>query len=227
MLHSEHKFVHTEPGRCGVAVRFQKLLQIVGVQDSGLRSIPHPIAAEHFHITERTDHHEEVPVERLYAADGLLCILEGIAAIFFHHMTVGEEGHKKIFYAHSAGTGAASSVRGGKGLVQVEVYHVEAHIARTRDPHHGVEVGAVVVVQAARLVDNAGDFQNVFVKQSQRVGICEHQSGGVGACGLAQRVEVHTAVRRGWHIDHFESRHGGGGWIGAMGRVRDEDFGAL
>ena len=49
-------------------------------------------------------------------------------------------------------------MRGGEGLVQVEVDHVEAHVAGPDDAHDCIEVGAVVVAQAARLMDDLGDL---------------------------------------------------------------------
>ena len=113
-----------------------------------------------------------------------------------------------------------------EGLVQIQVHAVKAHVAGAGMAHDGVQVGAVVVAQAAGLVDDAGNLQNVRVKQAQGVGVCQHQAGGVGAGGRPQRVQIHTAPGVGGHCHHSEPRHGGRRRVGAVGRVRHKDLGA-
>ena len=108
--------------------------------------------------------------------------------------------------------------------MQVQVHKVETHVAGTRHAHDRVQVRAVIVVHAARLAHNAGDFEDVFVKQTQRVGVCEHESGGVVAHKRAQRFHVHAAVRRGRHRHNLEAGHRGAGGIGAVRRIGHDDL---
>ena len=71
---------------------------------------------------------------------------------------------------------------------------VEAHVARPRDAHHRVEVGAVVVERRADAVDDLGDLLDVRVEQPERVGVGQHQAGDVVVGLRAQVVEVDAAA---------------------------------
>lgn len=109
--------------------------------------------------------------------------------------------------------------------MQVQVDTVKSHVPGTHLAHHRVEIGAVVVAQAAGVVDNLGNLQNVGVKKTHRIGVGEHQASGIRSHRLAQGVQIHSARLVGGNGDYLESRHGGRGGIGAMGRVRDENLG--
>ena len=63
---------------------------------------------------------------------------------------------------------------GGEGLVEVQMDHVKAHVTRTDHAHDCVEICAVIVAQAAGIMNDFGDFQNVFVKQSYRIRVRQH-----------------------------------------------------
>ena len=104
---------------------------------------------------------------------------------------------------------------------------VEAHVARPRDPHHGVEVGAVVVERRPHLVHDPGDLLDVRVEQPERVGVGEHQAGDVLVGLFAQIVEVHPAVGRRAELDHLVARHRHRGGVGAVGGVRRQHLAAL
>ncbi len=75
-----------------------------------------------------------------------------------------------------AGARTAAAVRRREGLVQVEVHDVDAEVAGAGDAEDGVEVGAVVVDQAASLVDDLHDLLDVLVPQAERVRVGDHQS---------------------------------------------------
>ena len=104
---------------------------------------------------------------------------------------------------------------------------VKAHVAGADDAHNGVEVGPVVVAQAAGLMDQPGDLQNVFVEDAHGVGVCQHQAGGIVPQGRAQAVQVHAAVGAGGDVHHLIAAHSRRGGVGAMGRVGHDDLGAL
>ena len=77
----------------------------------------------------------------------------GIAVVVPHgHERPRQEGRQLLDNADRAGTGPAAAVRRAKGLVQVEVHHVEAQLGRLRDAHDGVQVGAIAVDQSTGLV---------------------------------------------------------------------------
>src|SRR4029079_2471305 len=91
------------------------------------------------------------------------------------------------------GAGPAPAVRLGEGLVQVEVHDVEAHVAGTREAHHRVEVGAVVVQRRADAVHDPGDLLDVRIEQSERVRVGQHQAGAGGVGPSAPAGDTHTA----------------------------------
>ena len=66
----------------------------------------------------------------------------------------GQEVRQVRRHADRTGAGSAAAVRRGEGLVQVEVHHVDAQIARADDAQQGIQVGAVAVDQAAAVVDD-------------------------------------------------------------------------
>ena len=47
----------------------------------------------------------------------------------------------------------ASAMRGGESLMEIDVHHVEAHIAWATCPQHRVQVRSVVIHQATTVVD--------------------------------------------------------------------------
>ena len=68
-----------------------------------------------------------------------------------------------------------------KVLCRFRWTHVKAHVAGAHNAHNGVEVGPVVVAQAAGLVDEPGDLQNVLVENAHGVGIGQHQPRRIGS----------------------------------------------
>ncbi len=56
---------------------------------------------------------------------------------------------------------------------------VEAHVARAREPHHGVEVGAVVVERRPDPVHDPAISSMLGSNSAERVGVGEHQAGDV------------------------------------------------
>ena len=108
--------------------------------------------------------------------------------------------------------------------MQIQVDAVEAHVARTDDAHNGVQIRAVVIAQAARVVDNFRDFKDILVEDADRIGICEHQSCRLRSNGCAERCEIDAAVCAGRDIDHAEACHDGRGRIRAVGGIRDDDL---
>ena len=68
-------------------------------------------------------------------------------------------------------------MRGGEGLVQVELDHVRTHMPGFRHPHERVQIGTVHVDQSAMGVEQGSDLQDLPLKQSQGVGIGHHECG--------------------------------------------------
>lgn len=123
--------------------------------------------------------------------------------------------------------GAAAAVRRGERLVQIQMDAVKAHVAGAHDAHDGVQIRAVIVAQAARLVDKTRDLQNVFVKNADGVWVCQHQAGGVVAEHGLERLEIDAAVRRGRDVHNLIAAHGSCSRVRAMRGVRNDDLRAL
>ena len=125
------------------------------------------------------------------------------------------------------GARAAAAVRLRERLVQVEVDDVEAHVARARDAHHGVEVRAVVVERRADVVHDLRDLLDVRVEDAERVRVGEHQAGDVVVGLRAQVVEVDAAVGVGADLDDLVAGHRHRRRVRAVRGVGREDLGAL
>ena len=65
--------------------------------------------------------------------------------------------------------------------MQVDVHDVEAHVARSADTKHRVEVGSIIVHQTAAFVDQAGNFWNVVFENAKCIGVCHHHGSYVVA----------------------------------------------
>ena len=124
------------------------------------------------------------------------------------------------------GTGAAAAVRGGKGLVQVHVDDIKAHVTGAYLAENGVEVSAIVVKQATRFVDGFGDGFDLPFEYATGAGVGHHQAGGLGTAGGFQGLQVHVAILAHRHFTDLVATHDGGGRVGAVGRFRNQDFGA-
>ena len=136
-------------------------------------------------------------------------------------------GLQEVLAADRARAGAAAAVRRGERLVQIQMDAVKAHVAGAHDAHDGVQIRAVIVAQAARLVDKTRDLQNVFVKNADCVRVRQHQAGGVVAEHGLERLEIDAAVRRGRDIHDLIAAHGSCSRVRAMRGIRNDDLRAL
>ncbi len=59
--------------------------------------------------------------------------------------------------------------------MQIQVHHVDAEVARTRDSDQRVHVGAIHVNHRALGMQNLSDARDVFLEYAERVGIGDHQ----------------------------------------------------
>ncbi len=97
----------------------------------------------------------------------------------------GQERLEDVAYRDRPTAGPAAAVWLGERLVQVDVDDVEAHVAGPHDPADRVQVGAVVVHERARAVEDALDLLDPLVEESERRRVREHQR---------RRLAVHLAA---------------------------------
>ena len=147
-----------------------------------------------------------------------------VGTVFVQHQRNRHEGQQPLRYAHRSCARTAAAVRGGKGLVQVHVDDVEAHVARAHLAQNRVEVGAVVVGEAARVVNDFLDFGDGFFEHAQRRRIGQHQAGGVRTDGRFQRFDVDAAGRVGGNFLDRVAAHRRRRRVGAVRGIRHDDF---
>ena len=75
-------------------------------------------------------------------------------------------------------------MRRGECLVEVDVHHVEAHVARSAITQHGVEVGSVVVHQSATVVYQLRNLRDALLEEAEGVGVGHHHGGDAVALFL-------------------------------------------
>ncbi len=93
---------------------------------------------------------------------------------------------------------------------------VEAHVARARDAHDGVEVGPVVVERRTDLVHDLRDLLDVRVEHAERVRVGQHQARHLAVGVGAQVVEVDAAVGVGRELDDLQPGHRHGRGVGPV-----------
>ncbi len=60
-------------------------------------------------------------------------------------------------------------MRSRKGFVQIEMYDIDAHIARARDSDERIHVCAIHVNQPTSVMHNTADLLDVSFKEPQRI----------------------------------------------------------
>ncbi|CAI8728808.1 putative metal-dependent RNase [Pseudomonas sp. IT-P218] len=214
----EDAFMRDQAVAAGVQhwiVLFQATGNVVGVEDCQLRST----------LETRAAHHADVhPGDRQNARAAERCRADRAFLAGHLRMAWQERGQVRLD-ADRADARAATAVRNAEGLVQVQVRHVAAELARGAQADHGVHVGAVDVHLAAVVVDDAADFADAFLEHAVGRRVGDHQRGEVFAVldGLgAQVFDVDVAAGVAGGDDDTHAGHLRGGRVGAVGRGRDQ-----
>ncbi len=210
---------------------FEALEQVVGGEGGVFADADHAFAAEHHSVEVGAQEDAGVAHEGAEVADaggqsvGVDPVVVTTLFVQARHGG-GQVVQQALGDAHRAGAGAAAAVGGGEGFVQVHVDDVEAHVAGAHLAEDGVEVGAVVVEQAAGVVDGFGDGFDLPLEDAAGGRVGHHQAGGLRAAGFFEGFQVHVAVFADGHFADFVAAHDGGGRVGAVGGFGDQDFGA-
>ena len=107
-------------------------------------------------------------------------------------------------------------------LVQVEVHHIDAKIARARDARERVHVRAVHVEVCAAFVEDRGDFRDALFKDAERARIRQHERGDIVGAVFAQVIGVDLAAVVGLDVLHFVAGNHDGRGIRAVGGIGDQ-----
>ena len=179
------------------------LLDIIGCQACELARQFDILPSEHQDVCVCAQDHAEIAVES-------------------GNPRLPEELDQLVCHSDGAASGTAAAVGRGEGLVQVQVHDVEAHITGTDHSEQGVHVGSVVVEKAAASVHEGCNFSDVPFEKAQCVGVGQHYSCDVVAEERLERIQVHEAVRSGFHFHDLKTADRRAGRVGAMRAVRDD-----
>ena len=148
-----------------------------------------------------------------------------VRPVQWHHHMVGQIRCQVCLDADRPHAGPTAAMGDAEGLVQVHVRDVGAKLRRPRQPHQGIEVGAVHVHLAAVLVDDIADLANTLFIHAMGRGIGDHQAGQVGGVlgGLAAQVlHIDVALLIAGHQHHAHAGHHRRGRVGAVGGGRNQ-----
>ena len=88
-------------------------------------------------------------------------------------------------------------MRRRESLVQIDMHHVEAHIARTTRPQHRIQVGTIVVHQTTTVMDEFGNLWDTHLEETEGIGIGHHHGSNLLSLlgdNTLQVVEIHRAI---------------------------------
>src|SRR4029077_6438075 len=118
-------------------------------------------------IRQRANMHADVAIKRAHPAHRLgQVIIPGPAAVFVDESRCWQEWGQLRFDGYRARAGSATAMWSGKSLMQIEMHHIHAEVARTRDSYQCVHVGAVHVNQPAFGVQDFSDPRDVLLEYS-------------------------------------------------------------
>src|SRR5437868_4407279 len=127
--------------------------------------------------------------------------------------------------ADGADARPAAAVWNAKGLVQIQVAHVRADIARATEAYLRVHVGAVHVNLAAAVVHDFANFADRCFENTVRTRVCDHQRRQIMRMSLgfcAEICEVDVTVFERCDGNYFEPGHDGAGGISSVSGLRNE-----
>ena len=202
--------------------------QVVGVERRILGNTLHALAAEQPRVDVGAQQHAGVADVRRQAADGLRAICSPRASGNPRRPRADhrqrQERQQVRRDADRPGAGSAAAVRRRERLVQVHVDDVEAHVARLDLAQDRVEVGAVVIQQPARLVHDVANVEDRCSNTPSVDGLVSISPAVCGPTAARKRVDVDIAVAIGGNFTYRAAAHDRGGGIGAVRRIRHQDF---
>ena len=133
--------------------------------------------------------------------------------------------HQVLGHGNRPHPRAAPAVGNAKGLVQVQVAHVNADFPRPAQSHQGIHIGTVHIDLTARLVDDRANFANGLFKHPVGRGVRHHQGRQpLAVCvGFRPQIcQVDIALGVTGNDDHIQASHNCASWIRSMRRGRNE-----
>ena len=112
-------------------------------------------------------------------------------------------------------------MRRGEGLVQVQVHHVRAKVARPHLAHQRVHVRAVHVQQRALRMQDVRNLVNLALEYADGRRVGQHQRGRIFIHHALQLGDIHHALRIRLQVRHLVPRRRRRRGIRPMRRVRE------
>ena len=206
-----------------------KLLRnVVCVQHRVLRRVLQTLSTSHRNVHPANRQNAGRTEERLRNRQ---CSVVGELTLRVSTVCVaGQELRQVLTNSQRANTGAATTVRNGEGLVQVQVRNVAAELTRLSEAHLSVQVRAIQVHLAARLVNQLADLSNLLLKHTVSGRVGNHDAGNLGTVFLdlcLQVININRTVSSGCHTGNLQTSQSSRCRVGAVSRQRNQDGIAL
>ena len=141
-------------------------------------------------------------------------------------LRIGQQVLQTLAYANRTTAWTATTVRSGEGLVQIDVHHVEAHIAGTANAEHRVEIGSIVVHKTTTIVNETSNHRDVSFEDTEGVRVGHHHASHIGTKQWLEILHIYGTIGQALYLDHLEASYSSRSGIGAMGRIGHDDLGA-
>ena len=105
--------------------------------------------------------------------------------------------------------------------------HIKTHVARSHLTENRVEIRAIVIQEPAGIVHDTRHLRDATLEHAECGRISEHDASGLRADCCLQSLQVHIAILTTGNLAHLAATHRGRSRIGAVRRLRDDDFIAL
>ena len=136
-------------------------------------------------------------------------------------------GYQMSCNTHWTSTRTATTVRSREGLVEIQVKHIKAHIARTDNTHERVHIRSVIVKQTAAFMNQGCNFKNFLFEESKSVRIGHHDTCNRVIEKRLEVLHIHQTGSIGLHLNDFKAADSSRCRIGSMRAVRHDDAGSL
>ena len=207
----------------------QMVRNIVGIEDGRLGRFPESFRPESDNVAQSSNQDREVSVEGADAADRVRAIIiqpktrRPVLRRLLDDPREWQKGCELARHGNRTRSRSSPPVRGGEGLVEVEVQNVDSHVSGARHSDERVHIRPVHIDQPARFVNDAADLFDLLLEHPQRRGIGQHQRGDLVIDDRAEVVEIDAAVAAGFDRLDLIATDGRTGGIGPVGRIGDDD----
>jgi len=201
---------------------------IIGIEHCMPGSRPDAFAAHPEDIHIRSQQYQEVPPEQADLADRILFIPTiDIPAVGQFDIWFRQKRAQSITTHHRSAARPATSMRSGKGLVQIEMNYIKTHLSRGGHTHDCIQVRPIIVQQGSACVDHFRYLQDVLLKQPQGIGIGQHQGCRAFIELGSQILKIDHALAITCNRHHIKAVDSRTCRIGTMGTDGNKHLGAL